>query len=111
MRRTQAAEDGDKKGWGLVDDLPAAHGVKFVLKAPRSASATFRRDGITRSIENLGNNAVKYGNPHAPIPITIQQAGEQHPTDLAADTGSADVANRIAGGQSLDARSGRKLKL
>jgi signal transduction histidine kinase len=55
-----------------IDELSTVHGSRFIFHSPLSVPAEFCSDGICRSIENLANNAVKYGDPQKPITITIR---------------------------------------
>jgi signal transduction histidine kinase len=56
-----------------VEELSTVHGARFVLDAPTALPGFFSADALRRSIENLGNNAVKYGNRYDPITIRVQE--------------------------------------
>jgi signal transduction histidine kinase len=60
-----------------VEELSTVHGARFLMKAPASVVAHFSSDGIRRSIENLVNNAVKYGDPLKPITISISELADE----------------------------------
>jgi signal transduction histidine kinase len=61
----------------VLKDLTLLHGDRFVLDAPPKVDAFVDPDGITRIIENLCNNAVKYGARETPIIVSLQEQGSQ----------------------------------
>ncbi len=56
-----------------VEILKSIHGDRFKLISPISCHYSADPMGLRRVIENLCNNAVKYGSPKTPITITIEQ--------------------------------------
>ena len=56
-----------------LEDLVSIHGDRFVLKAKSNVRVRWDRPSMKRVIENIVNNAVKYGAPNAPITLTIEQ--------------------------------------
>ena len=58
-----------------LEELSLVHGDRFVLKAPESLPGHWSCDGLRRIIENLCNNAIKYGTREHPVTITLAQVG------------------------------------
>lgn len=56
-----------------IDELATVHGERFSLKSPVSIIGHWDSRSVRRIIENLCNNAVKYGAAEAPINLTISQ--------------------------------------
>ena len=56
-----------------IEILKSIHGDKFKLISPISCRCFVDPMGLRRVIENLCNNAVKYGSPNTPITVTIEQ--------------------------------------
>ena len=54
-----------------IDELAALHGARFVVHAPPHVEGRWDCGALRRVIENLVNNAVKYGARDAPITISI----------------------------------------
>lgn len=61
----------------VVDDLCFIHGERFVVVTDLNVKSNCSRKQIRRVIENLANNAVKYGEPNTPITLTLQQTDAQ----------------------------------
>lgn len=57
-----------------VAHLQSAHGDQFLLVAPEPIVGSWSEEGLRRAIENLGNNAVKYGSHERPITLSVRQA-------------------------------------
>lgn len=55
-----------------VNDLNAIHGERFVMNADKEINGYWSSSAIRRILENLGNNAAKYGSPDTPISIDIE---------------------------------------
>jgi signal transduction histidine kinase len=49
----------------------AEHGDRLILSAPQAMRAHVAPDALSRALENLINNAVKYGAPSRPITVTL----------------------------------------
>jgi signal transduction histidine kinase len=56
-----------------VEELRATHGDRFVVVGQESIRGHFAPDALRRAIENLGNNAVKYGDASRPVTITASE--------------------------------------
>ena len=56
-----------------LEELATVHGDRFVLHATDQLEVYWDRKGIRRVIENLCNNAIKYGIPQDPIVVTVGQ--------------------------------------
>ncbi len=54
-----------------VEDLTAIYGARFTLKSPPQLKGRWSPSGLRRVIENLANNAAKYGNVETPITISL----------------------------------------
>lgn len=50
--------------------LSTLYGNRFLIQATEKICGFWNKDGIQRSLENLCNNAVKYGFPQTPITIS-----------------------------------------
>lgn len=61
----------------VLDDLTTVHGDRFRLRAPAALEGCWDERFLRRIIENLANNAVKYGDPEAPVTVTVESAGEE----------------------------------
>jgi signal transduction histidine kinase len=59
----------------LIEDLAAVHGNRFVLDMESELSGYWNADAIRRIVENLANNAVKYGASDRPITLRVAQQG------------------------------------
>lgn len=55
----------------VVEDLETVHGERFEVKAEASVSGYWSASGIRRVIENLANNAIKYGDPKEKVVISV----------------------------------------
>ena len=66
-------QDLKKTAQEAVTVLTTIHGSRFVLKTPDSLYSNFCKDAVLRAIENLANNAVKYGDTRSPITISIAE--------------------------------------
>jgi signal transduction histidine kinase len=56
-----------------VEQLQAQHGDRFALAGPDALRGHVAPDALQRAIENLANNAVKYGAASRPITITVRE--------------------------------------
>jgi PAS domain S-box-containing protein len=56
-----------------LEGLSAVHGKRFKLIENDSISGNWSKAHLRRVIENLVNNAVKYGSKNTPITITLQK--------------------------------------
>lgn len=55
-------------------ELSAAYGDRFMLDTDRDViTGYWNEEGLRRVIENLANNAVKYGDPQGLITVTLRQ--------------------------------------
>lgn len=60
-----------------VEHLRAEHGDRFVLQGPESVPGHLAPDALRRAIENLGSNAVKYGEASQPVTIGVDTVHER----------------------------------
>jgi len=58
-----------------LEELSSVHGDRFVLRAPAPLEGFWSRSGIRRILENLCSNGVKYGAPHRPITVSLEEDG------------------------------------
>lgn len=58
-----------------LGNLAVVEGDRFVLRAPEKVDAFLDRAGIRRIIENLCNNAIKYGDPKAAVIVALEERG------------------------------------
>jgi signal transduction histidine kinase len=56
-----------------LDGLSSSHGDRFVLRAPAQVRGFCDVGAVKRIIENLAENAVKYGEKFAPITVTVTE--------------------------------------
>jgi PAS domain S-box-containing protein len=56
-----------------LEELAQVHGDRFVLRAPESLHGYWSSSDLRRVIENLCNNAVKYGARERPVTVTVTQ--------------------------------------
>jgi len=57
----------------VVSEMSIIHGERFVLKSEGPVQGKWDSDALMRAIENLIVNAVKYGEPDAPITIILRR--------------------------------------
>lgn len=58
-----------------IEFLKSIHGDRFQLdEVQPEVWGYWNQDALRRVIENLVNNAVKYGSPHYPVSITLRQS-------------------------------------
>lgn len=57
----------------ILDNLITIHGDRFVLEAPESLKVNFSETGLTRVVENLCTNAIKYGSVTEPIIVSLDK--------------------------------------
>lgn len=60
----------------VAEELNAAHGERFVVRAEEGVEGVWSADDLRRALWNLGTNAVKYGAPDRPIEIAVH--GTRH---------------------------------
>ena len=58
-----------------LEELALLHGNRFVLTAPEVLQGHWSCNGMRRIIENLCNNAVKYGARDRPVTVSLAQHG------------------------------------
>jgi len=54
-----------------LDDLTVVHGKRFIFKSTTQLRGRWNKHQLRRVIENLTNNAVKYGDPDKPITVSL----------------------------------------
>jgi NO-binding membrane sensor protein with MHYT domain len=59
-----------------LQELELVHGNRFTLNCPAAIRGCWDGGYVRRIIENLCNNAIKYGDPIAPITITLSEVGD-----------------------------------
>ena len=57
----------------VFEELKMVHGDRFILNCSEDVIGFWSAEGLRRSIENLANNAVKYGSMQCPITISVLQ--------------------------------------
>jgi PAS domain S-box-containing protein len=58
-----------------LEELSLVHGDRFVLKAPEAIQGYWSCGGLRRIIENLCNNAIKYGARDGPVTVSAARNG------------------------------------
>jgi signal transduction histidine kinase len=61
----------------VVDQLRFTHGERFQVIAPEPIHGYWSEEALTRAVENLVTNAVKYGESERPITLTVRQTHER----------------------------------
>lgn len=56
-----------------IDELSVVHGDRFVLKTDKTIIGFWDPKGIRRIIENLCNNAIKYGSSESPVSLVVKK--------------------------------------
>lgn len=59
----------------VVEELTMVHGDRIVLDLNGPLSGNWGSDGLRRAVENLIDNAVKYGSSGAPIKVSLKGDG------------------------------------
>lgn len=59
-----------------LDDLATIHGDRFILSGLEHIEGYWDRASVRRIIENLCNNAIKYGSPTSPINVLVRKISE-----------------------------------
>jgi signal transduction histidine kinase len=57
----------------VIDEIGVARGVRIQLEAAPPLSGFWDGAALTRVLENLVENAIKYGDPSRPITVSIEQ--------------------------------------
>lgn len=60
-----------------LDELATIHGDRFVFDAPGAVEGYWDKLSIRRIIENLCNNAIKYGSSLGPVTLKLNQISKQ----------------------------------
>lgn len=60
-----------------VEDDQATHGSRFILQIPKTLEGYWSCSGLRRIVDNLINNAVKYGSSDTPISVTLRETSGQ----------------------------------
>lgn len=55
-----------------INGLVSIHGPRFQLNIPSKVMGYWSKDSIQRILENLCQNAIKYGDQNAPITVTLE---------------------------------------
>jgi len=61
----------------VVDQLRFTYGERFQVIAPEPIHGYWSEEALTRAVENLATNAVKYGESERPITLTVRQTHER----------------------------------
>jgi signal transduction histidine kinase len=57
----------------VVEQLQLTHGNRFEVLAPEPVHGWWSEEALRRAVENLGTNAVKYGDAHQSITLKVLQ--------------------------------------
>jgi signal transduction histidine kinase len=60
---------------GVVEEMTIVHGDWFTLDSPTAVEGRWGRESLRRAVENLIDNAVKYGAKQAPITVSLHRRG------------------------------------
>lgn len=61
----------------VIDDLTEIHGSRFHLIAPETLEGNWSPDGLRRILENLCNNAIKYGGSRTPVTVKLKSVSSE----------------------------------
>ena len=67
--------DLDKVLRSVVEEMIVVHGPRFVYDSSGAAQGRWGQDALRRAVENLIDNAVKYGAMETPITVSLQRRG------------------------------------
>lgn len=59
-----------------LEELSTVHGDRFQFEASENFEGQWSCSGLRRIVENLCNNAIKYGSPHSPVSVRL--AGDEN---------------------------------
>ncbi len=59
----------------VLDEMTIVHRARFLLKSNGPLVGNWARDALTRAVENLIDNAVKYGAEGTPITVSLKDSG------------------------------------
>ncbi|MEX1099802.1 MAG: hypothetical protein WEB87_05220, partial [Bacteriovoracaceae bacterium] len=57
----------------IIDDFIGIYGNRFVLRSDDSLEVYWDQGGARRIVENLLNNAIKYGFPDTPVTVSLKK--------------------------------------
>ncbi len=77
LKLTLEEVDLNKLVYDVVENLTVAHGERFIVIAESTVRGNCNIKELSRVIENLAINAVKYGSPKTPITLTLEQTNKQ----------------------------------
>lgn len=60
----------------LIDEMDMTHKGRLILVAGEAVWGNWATDGIRRAMENMINNALKYGSPDFPIIVSLYRNGK-----------------------------------
>ncbi|MBI3543507.1 MAG: HAMP domain-containing histidine kinase [Deltaproteobacteria bacterium] len=60
-----------------LEKLSVVHGDRFELEDGQPIYGYWDREGVRRALENLVNNALKYGCPRATVTVVLRQENER----------------------------------
>jgi signal transduction histidine kinase len=60
-----------------VQELTTIHGDRFLLTGPSPIFGAWDKINLQRIIENLCNNAIKYGSPDTPVRVLLSQTANE----------------------------------
>lgn len=60
---------------GVVEEMTVVHGSRFTLDSPTAVEGRWGRESLRRAVENLIDNAVKYGAKQTPITVSLHTRG------------------------------------
>ncbi|MEP7152855.1 MAG: HAMP domain-containing sensor histidine kinase [Nitrospira sp.] len=60
---------------GVLEEMIVVHGPRFMLDSPTAVEGRWGRDALRRAVENLIDNAVKYGAKQTPITVSLKTRG------------------------------------
>jgi signal transduction histidine kinase len=58
-----------------LEELTTVHGSRFVIRGDADITGYWSPNGMRRIIENLANNAIKYGSDRTPVTIDVHSSG------------------------------------
>jgi signal transduction histidine kinase len=60
-----------------VREMSSTHGDRFIVECPVPVKGVWSAYNVRRALDNLIENAVKYGSQSTPVTVTVRRAGDE----------------------------------
>jgi signal transduction histidine kinase len=61
----------------VLDELCTIYGDRFIFDVHDEVNGIWSVEGVRRIVENLSNNAIKYGDSHSPVTVSLKQLDQE----------------------------------